>query len=353
MMNRIDDLRRQLRSGLVIPAHPLALDTRRDIDEHRQRALSRYYLDAGAGGLAVGVHTTQFQIHYNGMLRPVLELAMEEIRRHETRSGKPIVKVCGLVGHTEQAVREARLGRELGYDTGLLSLSAMRDAANTELWAHCRRVAEIIPLFGFYLQPAVGGRRLDYEFWRGFFAIDNVVAVKVAPFDRYETLHVMRALADSGRASEVALYTGNDDQIVIDLLTSVRFSADPDAPEVRFVGGLLGQWAVWTRTAVNLLERIKRAAADNAPVPRELLEEAVQLTDANAAIFDAANKYRGCIPGIHEVLRRHGLMAHTYCLDPDEVLSPGQAQEIDRVWAAYPQLRDDDFVEANLHRWLA
>lgn len=349
----MDELRRLLLSGGVIPAHPLALNASRTLDERRQRALTRYYLEAGSCGLAVGVHTTQFEIHANGMLQPVLELAMEEMRRYEDRVGRRVIKVAGVVGPTRHAVREAELARELGYDTVLLSLAALKEADNAELIEHCRRVAEVLPLFGFYLQPAVGGRSLDYRFWRRFFEIDDVVAVKVAPFNRYATLEVMRALAESGRAGEIALYTGNDDHIVLDLVTRVRFSSDPGAPEVGFVGGLLGQWAVWTRSAVALMERVRSLMAQGEPIPPELMVEAAKLTDANAAIFDAANSFRGCIPGIHEVLRRQGLLEGIWCLSPDETLSPGQMEEIDRIWNAYPDLRDDDFVRENLDRWLS
>ncbi len=357
----LEQVRRLLLEGLVIPAHPLALDADRRLDERRQRALSRYYLEAGAGGLAVGVHTTQFGIHQNGMLRPVLTLAAEEVNRFEACTGKAIVKVAGVIGRTPQAVAEAQLARELGYDAALLSLAALREASDDQLLAHCRQVAEVIPLFGFYLQPAVGGRLLGYGFWRRFFEIENVVAVKVAPFNRYQTLDVVRALAASGRAGEVALYTGNDDHIVLDLVTRYRFpveaaggGAEPGAQvDLGFVGGLLGQWAVWTRQAVAMLERIKALLAAGQPVPQELIIEGHQLTDANAALFDVANHFHGCIAGIHEALRRQGLLAGTWCLDPAEGLSPGQAEEIDRIWAAYPHLRDDEFVQANLDRWLA
>ena len=193
-----------------------------------------------------------------------------------------------------------------------------------------------MPLIGFYLQTAVGGIALSRAFWARFAAIDNVVAIKVAPFNRYRTLDVVRAVRESGRAGEVALYTGNDDNIVVDLLNG-------------FSGGLLGHWAVWTRSAVALLERVKKSTG----VPPDLLELADQTTDANAALFDAANGFLGCIAGLHEILVRQGLLAGRWCLNPDEALSPGQMGEIDRVCGAYPWLNDDEFVRANLDSWLA
>jgi dihydrodipicolinate synthase/N-acetylneuraminate lyase len=328
-----------LRRGLVIPAHPLALTESRKLDERRQAALTRYYCAAGAGGVAVGVHTTQFAIREVGLLEPVLALAIDVVRRRADR----LVTVAGVCGPTAQAVAEAQLARRLGYDLGLLSLAALRDATNAELIAHCRRVAEVIPLFGFYLQPAVGGRVLDYAFWRAFLEIEAVAAIKVAPFDRYQTLEVARALADSGR-TDVALYTGNDDSIVVDLLT--------DLPGARFAGGLLGQWAVWTREAVSLLEAVRRCREKGGAGARELLALGAQLTDANAAFFDAKNGFAGCIAGIHEVLRRQGLLAGRWCLDPKEDLSPGQLEEINRVLAAYPHLTDDAFVAEHREEWL-
>ncbi len=341
------DLRTLLRSGLVIPAHPLALTADRKLDERRQVALTRYYCDSGAGGVAVGVHTTQFGIRGAGLLRPVLQLAVENVTAHLRTAGHRLVKVAGAIGPTPQAVAEASLARDLGYDTVLLGLGALRDAGNAALLEHCRRVAEVLPLFGFYLQPAVGGRVLDQAFWRAFLEIDNVVAIKVAPFNRYQTLEVARALAGSGRAGEVALYTGNDDSIVADLLTD--FDLEPACPRVRFAGGLLGQWAVWTRRAVELLDRVKRERATGTA---DLLRVGIRLTDANGALFDARNAFAGCIAGIHEALRRQGLLAGRFCLDPAEELSPGQAEEIDRVIASYPDLCDDAFVAENRERWL-
>lgn len=340
-------LRQALLGGLVIPAHPLALTRGRRLDERHQRGLTRYYCAAGAGGLAVGVHTTQFAIHHpsTGMLAPVLELASETAR--ERGSKRPIL-IAGVIGSTRQAIREATLARNLGYDAVLLSLGALRRHSDRALIAHARAVAGILPVIGFYLQPAVGGRVLSYRFWRMFAEIDTVVAIKVAPFDRYATGDVVRAVADAGRAADIALYTGNDDQIVVDLVT--RFQPDGRA-SMRMRGGLLGQWAVWTRQAVALLRRCQRAQMSGS-VPASLLTLGAQLTDANGALFDVAHNFRGSIAGIHEVLRRQGLMAGRWCLDPAEELSPGQAVEIDRVLGAYPHLRDDAFVANGRDEWL-
>lgn len=335
-----------LRSGQVIPAHPLALTSQRALDERRQRALTRYYAAAGAGGVAVGVHTTQFEIREpaHDLLRPVLELAADTLRAHEEAGGGRMLRVAGVCGPTPRAVAEAVLARELGYDLGLLSLAGLDGDGDEELLAHCRAVGEAIPLFGFYLQPAVGGRSLGHGFWRRLCELEALAAIKVAPFDRYATLDVLRAVAESGRAQEVALYTGNDDHIVPDLQAEHRFRVGAETVAVRFAGGLLGQWAVWTRRAVELLEAVRGGAVDPAL--------AGELTDANAAIFDAAHGFRGCVPGIHEVLRRQGLLAGTWCLDERAALSPGQADEIDRVCAAYPHLTDDAFVTEGLAAWL-
>jgi hypothetical protein len=344
--------RAQLQSGVVIPAHPLALTPSRTLDERRQRALTRYYVDAGAGGVAVGVHTTQFAIREprHGMYRPVLTLAAEAVRASLAKQPRPFVMVAGLVGKTEQAVAEAEIAKALGYDTGLLSLAALPDATDAALIKHCRSVAEVMPLFGFYLQPAVGGRVLSYEFWREFAEIENVWAVKIAPFDRYRTLDAIRGIAESGR-DDIALYTGNDDNIVNDLVGEFPVTVGGERRMRRFDGGLLGQWAVWTRSAVELLARCKAARAAGA-VYSSLLREGATLTDANAAIFDSAHLFAGCIPGIHEVLRRQGLLAGVWCLDTAERLSPGQEAEIDRVCRSYPSLTDDAFVRENREAWL-
>ena len=350
-------LRREMLRGLVIPAHPLALSETRTLDERRQIALTRYYCDAGAGGIAVGVHTTQFAIRDPsiGLFEPVLRLAQQTVKHWcAGRPSRPVM-VAGVVGKTPPAIREAELATALGYDAALLSLAALRDANNDEVLDHCRQIAAIIPIVGFYLQPAVGGRVLDRTFWRGFFDIDRVVAVKVAPFDRYRTLDVTTALAESGR-DDVALYTGNDDAIVADLLTP--FPAGGNGRARHFAGGLLGQWAVWTKGAVDLLRQcheVTREAADQRDKnqPLRLLALGAELTDANAALFDPAHQFAGCIPGIHEVLRRQGLLAGRWCLDPHEDLSPGQMAAIDRVLARYPHLTDDEFVKEHLDRWLA
>ena len=345
--------REHLRAGVAIPAHPLALTPSRTLDERRQRALSRYYLDAGAGGLAVGVHTTQFAIREtnHGLYRPVLELAADTVRQWLAKKPRPFVMVAGLCGGTAQAVAEAETARTLGYDVGLLSLGAMSRASHAELIAHCRSVADVMPLFGFYLQPAVGGRVLDYAFWRELADIPSLWAVKIAPFDRYRTWDVVRAIGESGR-EDVALYTGNDDNIVGDLLARYPVTVGGAARERHIDGGLLGQWAVWTRRAVSLLARAKHARAGGSIDP-ELMREGAALTDANGAIFDVANGFAGCIAGIHEVLRRQGLLAGTWCLDPRESLSPGQAAEIERVCRAYPFLTDDEFVAERLDVWLS
>jgi dihydrodipicolinate synthase/N-acetylneuraminate lyase len=344
-----------LRRGLVIPACPLALTSERRLDERRQRGLVRYYFDAGAGGLAVGVHTTQFAIRDPrfGLFAPILELVAEELDRADRmRVRGPVVRIAGICGPTRQAQVEATLARDHGYHAGLISLSALSDVDEDALLTHCRIVAEVIPLVGFYLQPAVGGRVLPYAFWRRFAEIDNVVAVKIAPFNRYQTLDVVRAVVESER-DDLALYTGNDDNILADLVTPFRFAVGGGTKERRIVGGLLGQWAVWTRRAVELLGECRRIAASGSDVPAELLRRNVELTDANSAVFDAANGFAGCIAGIHEVLRRQGLLEGTWCLDPEETLGPGQARELDRVGRAYPHLHDDDFVRENLDRWLS
>jgi dihydrodipicolinate synthase/N-acetylneuraminate lyase len=344
-------VRDALRVGQVIPAHPLALTAHRTLDERRQRALTRYYMAAGAGGIAVGVHTTQFAIRdpRHGLYRPVLELAAETGRADRGAGEDPLILVAGAVGDTRQAVAEAEIAASLGYHLVLLSLGALRDASEHELIRHCRTVADVLPLFGFYLQPAVGGRALGYSFWRAFAEIPNAWAVKIAPFDRYRTLDVVRAVSDAGR-DDLALYTGNDDSILVDLLTPFPAGSAGGVTERHIVGGLLGQWAVWTRTAVHQLARV-RAARSAALDPRWLRESAA-LTDANGAIFDAAHDFAGCIPGIHEVLRRQGLLEGTWCLDPEETLSSGQAEEIDRVSRAYPALRDDEFVRERLDGWM-
>lgn len=338
------DWRSNLKSGAVIPAHPLALNAQRKLDERRQRALTRYYLAAGAKGVAAGVHTTQFEIHQpaTGLLRPVLELAVAECKQPGA------IKIAGICGTTRQAAYEAELARSLGFDLGLVSLADLAEASIDELISHVRAIGNTLPVMGFYLQPAVSGRPLPYEFWRRVSELESVVAIKIAPFNRYRTLDVIRGVADSGRAADIALYTGNDDNIVADLLTPFRFSG----VETSFAGGLLGQFANWTNAAVRILERTKAARAGNAEEVLDLLALGQQLTDANAAIFDFANGYSGCIPGIHEVLRRQGLLEGRWCLNPREELSAGQSEEIDRVLKSYPDLTDDAFVACHLDEWL-
>ena len=343
----------KLRAGLVIPAHPLVLTEERLFDERRQRAVTRYYHAAGAGGIAVGVHTTQFEIRepQHGLFKPVLQLASDTIAACDQAANQKTVRIAGVCGRTAPAVAEAQFAREAGFHAGLLALAALREAGDEALIEHCRTVAREIPLIGFYLQPAAGGRVLSFNFWRRFAEIPNVVAIKIAPFNRYQTLDVVRAVAEAGRAGDIALYTGNDDSIVTDLLT--EYAVTPPAGEVRLrmVGGLLGHWACWTQAAVRLLSECQAAWKDNT-VPARLLTLAAQVTDCNAAFFDAANGFRGCIAGIHEVLRRQGLMANTLCLNPREQLSPGQSEELDRVWHAYPHLNDNEFVQRNLEQWL-
>jgi dihydrodipicolinate synthase/N-acetylneuraminate lyase len=334
-------LRDRLRQGLVIPAHPLALTRERKLDEKRQRALTRYYLAAGAGGIAVGVHTTQFAIRDPkiGLFKPVLELAIEEMRKHD------VVKIAGVCGKTRQAITETEIAKALGYEVALLSLADLREEPIPALLEHVRRMATIIPVMGFYLQPSIGGRTLPYEFWRQFAEIENVVAIKIAPFNRYQTIDVIRAVSDSGRAGQIALYTGNDDHILLDLLTEYDFGG----PRMCIAGGLLGHWAVWTKCAVSQLASVKEAGAK---VSGDLLTLAQQITDANAALFDPAHEFRGCIAGINEVLHRQGLLQGRWCLDPHEDLSPGQSEEIDRVCKTYPHLQDDAFVREHLDEWL-
>lgn len=335
------------RRGLVIPAHPLALTEDRRLDERRQRAPTRYYVEAGAGGIAVGVHTTQFAIHGTELLPLVLELAAETAREYD----REVVLVAGATGSTENAVAEAEMAAALGYH--MVLLTPHRELNEDELIDRARAVGEVLPVIGFYLQPAVGGRQLSRDFWTRLAAIESVAGIKVAPFNRYRTLDVLHGVCRAGRENDVALYTGNDDHILADLITPHRVMVDGRMIDVEFVGGLLGQWAVWVQRAVELLEEAAKARAGDDLAARRLLMLDGQLTDANAAIFDVSNDFHGCVPGIHEVLRRQGLLTGRWCLDPGEELSPGQSAEIDRVLAAYPWLRDDDFVAEHLERWLS
>ncbi|MES2692018.1 MAG: dihydrodipicolinate synthase family protein [Verrucomicrobiota bacterium] len=343
------DLRSHLLEGQVIPALPLALDRRRRWDEARQRAVLRYYIDAGAGGIAVGVHSTQFQIREPkiGLYAPVLKLAAETSAAWLGPRPRNFVLIAGLCGKTPQARNEAQIATSLGYHAGLLSLGAWSKDPEAKVLAHCRAVAKEIPLVGFYLQNAVGGRVFSYRFWREFAEIPQLVGIKMAPFNRYRTIDVVRAVLEAGR-DDVALYTGNDDNIIGDLLTPFTFGGRTR----HIVGGLLGQWGVWTHAAVGMFDEIKRARK-KAKIDASWLDRNAALTDMNAAIFDSANNFAGCLPGIHEVLRRQGILSTTACLDPHEQLSPGQAAEITRVAQAYPWLVDDAFVAKNLARWLA
>jgi hypothetical protein len=345
------ELNRALHEGLVIPAHPLALNKQRRLDERHQRALTRYYIASGAGGIAVGVHSTQFEIRDKNinLYESVLRLAAEEVTRAQLE--RPFLKVAGLWGSTGQVMDEAETAASIGYDAGLLSMGGLVDWSETDLLKRTEKVAEIIPVIGFYMQPSVGGRIFTYDFWKSFAEIPNVVAFKMAPFNRYQTLDVVRAVCNSSRRDEIALYTGNDDNIVADLLTTYRFMIDGSPVEKKIVGGLLGHWAVWTKKAVELLEEIKHLRG-NESISREWLTRNVQVTDSNAAFFDPAHHFAGCIPGIHEVLRRQGLMEGRWCLNPEEELSPGQADEIERVYQEYPHLHDDDFVGIHLAEWL-
>ncbi len=338
-----------LRQGVVIPAHPLVLNEKYELDTIRQRGLTRYYLDAGAGGLAVGVHATQFAIREAGLYEPVLRLAAETAADWCDRT---VVMVAGVAGRTEQACAEAEVARALGYDVALISLAAFQGAGEDEMVAHCARVADVMPIMGFYLQPAVGGVPLPVSFWRRFAEIENAVAIKAAPFNRYHTMDVVNGVVAAGAEARIALYTGNDDHIVLDLLSPFDATRDGATVRMRFRGGLLGQWGVWTQQAVGLLERV-HAAIESGDVAADLLGLDSRLTDANRAIFDVDNGFRGCLAGCHEILRRQGLLAGTWCLDPAEVLSPGQAEAIDSACNSYPELNDDAFVAANLDRWLA
>lgn len=351
-MNRHERALELLHRGTVIPAIPLALDENRCFDEQGQRRLVRYYLNAGVGGVAVGVHTTQFEIRKPeiNLLEPVLSVTAEEIAAFEKASGKTIIRVSGVCGKSEQACREATLAKRLGYDAVLLSPGGLPELSEQDLILRTRDVAQLMPVIGFYLQTACGGRRLSFDYWRAIADTQNVVAIKCASFNRYQTIDLVRGVAFSRRRGEVALYTGNDDNIVVDLLTPYRFIVDGKTVELRFVGGLLGHWSVWTHKAVQMYERL-RAYQDGRDIPAELLTLAAQVTDTNGAFFDVANAFSGCIPGVHEVLRRQGIMHGTWCLNPDEVLSAGQTDEISRVCTAYPNLNDDSFVRENFEKW--
>lgn len=343
--------RMAMHDGLAIPAHPLALDEHRQLDETRQRALTQYYIASGAGGVAVGVHSTQFEIRdepYN-LFEPVLRMAAEEVEKANLT--RPFLKVAGICGPTEQALSEIDVATQLGYDAGLVSMGGLQDWSEEQHLNRIKELAKHIPIIGFYLQPSVGGRTFSFDFWRQFANIEGVIAIKMAPFNRYQTIDVVRAVCYSDRADEIALYTGNDDNIVNDLLTTYSFQVDGKTVEKQIVGGLLGHWAVWTQKAVELLEEIK-SIRGNKEISAKWLQRNVEVTDSNAAFFDPAHHFEGCIPGIHEVLRRQGLLAGRWCLNPNEELSPGQMEEIDRVYRDYPHLNDDAFVKQNLSKWM-
>jgi len=343
-----------LKKGLVIPAHPLALNKYGKFDENSQRAITRYYCDAGAGGVAVAVHSTQFEIRDPkfDLHKPVLELAQETVSERES-DNHSILKIAGVIGKTEQALKEAQLASDLGYDLILVSLGGLREKSNDYLINHLKKLSEVLPIMGFYLQPAVGGIILDYNFWRRAVELNNLIAIKIAAFNRYQTLDVIRAVVESGRSDSIALYTGNDDNIIFDLLGEFNFNDESDNSRTRFSGGLLGHWAFWTSKAVEQLEKLKKLHDNKALMDSSFISLATQITDANSAVFDASNSFAGCIPGINEILRRQGLMQTNRTLNEKEKLSKGQSENIDRVYLAYPELNDDDFVKMNLDNWFA
>ncbi len=333
-----------LREGTFIPATPLALTDERRFDPEQQKSLMQYYLNAGVGGIATAVHTTQFEIRdpaFN-LYETVLDTVIREITAYEQKSGRTVVRVAGVCGKTEQAVREARLSKEMGYDAVLLSPGGLNALSEDELIERTYAVADVMPVVGFYLQTAVGGRQLSYDYWKRFCEVENVAAIKCASFNRYSTIDVVRAAALSSRSGQIGLYTGNDDNIVVDLITPYVFVKEDGQKVVRrFTGGLLGHWACWTRTAVRLYQQI-REAVKAGTVDEKLLTLAAEVTDANSAFFDTANQFKGCIAGVHEVLRRSGQMKNILCLNPKETLSPGQYEEIDRVYRMYPHLHELD-----------
>ncbi|MFA7637097.1 MAG: dihydrodipicolinate synthase family protein [Monoglobales bacterium] len=352
-MNRQEKALEILRNGTVIPATPLALTKDRKFDEKHQRLLMKYYLESGAGGIATAVHTTQFTIRDPkiNLFDTILKVVVSEIEKYENATGKTIVRVAGACGPKEQAVAEAKKAKEYGYDAVLLSPGGLNHLSEDELVERTKAVAEVIPVIGFYLQEKVGGRRFSYNYWEKVCAIDNVVAIKCASFNRYQTLDVVRAAAFSKRADEITLYTGNDDNIVIDLLTNYEFRDDNgNIVSKGFSGGLLGHWTLWTKKVVEMFEMLMEAKKQD-KIDAKLLTLAAQVTDCNAAFFDTANDFAGCIPGVHEVLRRQGLLDGIWCLDEEEVLSPGQAEEITRIYKMYPDLSDDDFVKEVLAKY--
>lgn len=347
------DVLENFRRGMVIPATPLALDMNKKIDVKHQKALVRYHIDCGVGGIAIGVHSTQFEIREHGVFEDLLKLVSDEIDSWSAKTNKKILKVAGVCGAEEQALKEAKYAASVGYQAALLSLTALKGQNLDKLIAHCRKVAEVMPIIGFYMQTSVGGIVLPYEFWKEFATIPNVLGIKIAPFNRYKTFDVVRAICEAGKENDITLYTGNDDNIVVDLISEYKVATTSGIKSLRIKGGLLGHWCVWTQKAVELLSEIHQLIDSEKDIPQELLMRANQITDSNDAFFDSKNDFLGCISGLHEVLYRQGLMANTLCLSPKEVLSEGQAEEITRVYAAYPHLHDDAFVKANLSKWLA
>mgnify|MGYP003636669277 CR=1 FL=1 len=351
MNNRLhENIRELLHKGVVIPAHPTALMENLKLDIRRQRALTKYYLDAGVGGIAVGVHTSQFDIREVGLYEEVLQLASEEIDSFTSKNNNDIIKIAGVLGSMNQAILEAKIAVKHNYHAAMLGLGALKNSSNEELIAHCQSIAEVIPIMGFYLQTAVGGQVLDVDFWREFAKIENVVAIKMAPFDRYNTIDVIRGVAESGRANDIAIYTGNDDNIIADLLTAYEIPVGNETIRLKIVGGLLGHWAVWTKTAVEMFEKIKNAKDSDI---LELLTLGIKVTDSNAAIYDTRNNFIGSIAGVHEILVRQGLLEKIITINPKETLSLGQKEEIDRIYSIYPELNDDDFVRRNIDIWLS
>lgn len=346
------DLLSKFREGAVIPATPLALNENKEIDEKHQKALVRYYIDSGVGGIAIGVHSTQFEIREHGMFESLLKLVSDEIDSWSKKRGKKILKIAGVCGPEEQALKEAKYAASVGYHAALVSLSALKGQSYDKLINHCRKVAEVMPIIGFYMQTSVGGIVLPYEFWKEFAQIPNVLGIKIAPFNRYKTFDVVRAICEAGKENDITLYTGNDDNIIVDLLSEYKIQTSTGVKSIRIKGGLLGHWCVWTQKAVELLSEIHKLIDSGKDIPKELLLRANQVTDSNAAFFDSKNDFAGCIPGLHEVLYRQGLMSNVLCLNPKEVLSEGQSEEISRVYEAYPHLHDDEFIKENINQWL-
>ncbi len=353
-MNRHEIALNKLKAGTVIPATPLALDENRNFDKETQRLLMKYYLNCGVGGIATAVHTTQFEIRNPeiALFEPILKIVSEEIYKFEKENNTVIVKVAGVCGKTEQAVKEAELAKQYGYDAVLLSPGGLNDMSEDYMVERTKAVAEIMPVIGFYLQTACGGRQFTYNYWERVCKTPNVVAIKCASFNRYTTLDVVRAAALSERCNDITLYTGNDDNIVIDLLTKYKFEKDGKTIIKGFDGGLLGHWSVWTKKAVELFEKVQKEKKSDA-ISSEMLTLAAEVTDTNSAFFDTAHNFSGCIAGLHEILRRQGLMKNIYCLNPEETLSEGQLEELNRVYDMYPHLNDDAFIKDNIEKWRA